>query len=135
LVWLFKIKNWNSTNQLWFGSISVRFCYFILKTENYIVFWGFFGLSNEFFSVRFFSIRFSLIYFLTKPIQFDFFNCRLMKPNRTKFFKNILISFFHDLIFSVIFFQFSQFNRFVNFFTHLYPYPSYSTGTILGNPS
>ena len=35
--------------------VSIRFGYFILKTENYIVFWGFFRLSNGFFLVWFIS--------------------------------------------------------------------------------
>jgi len=62
------------------------------------------------------SVQFSffgsvILYFLTKPVRLRFFGFRLMKSklNRTKYFfkySNLFIRFFHDLIFSVIFFGF-----------------------------
>jgi len=57
------IKTTGSNRQasVWFGfdSILVRFDYFILKTENYIVFLGFFDFLIGFFS-SVFLVRFNL---------------------------------------------------------------------------
>ena len=70
---------------------------------------GFFGLV--------FFVWFGLVWFISYLNQFgsiQFFYFWLMKPNQF-FLKNILIDFFHGSVFSVIFFLFSQFNRFVGF--------------------
>jgi len=67
----------NRLVSVWFGSVSVRFGYFILKTKNYIVFWGFFVISKGFgFGLARFFINFSLVWF---------FGFRLMKSNRSVF--------------------------------------------------
>jgi hypothetical protein len=87
----------------WLVLVSIRFDYFILKTKNYIVFWGFFVISNGF---DFDLAWFFLFGFLLISVQFGFLVSGLWNQNRTKpvSFLNILIrliDFFHGLIFLI----------------------------------
>ena len=99
---LFYIKNWNFIVRFWFCSVWFRFGSIILKTKIYIIFWVFFfyffnGLGFSlvlFFSVFFLYFQFSSVWF------FDF---RLMKSNRIKyFFKYSNRFFFIVRFFSII---------------------------------
>jgi hypothetical protein len=58
-------------------------------------------------------------------VRFFRFQTYKLKPNRTEpvgFFKILigLIGFFHGSVFLIIFFRFSRFNRFFDFFAHPY---------------
>jgi len=74
------LTNEMTSNMKW--SVSVRFSYFILKTENYIVFWVFLDFLMGFFGSVFF-VWFGLFLNLISSIRFDFFISDLW--NRTKF--------------------------------------------------
>jgi hypothetical protein len=50
----------------------------------------------------------------------QFFWFQVYKTEQVSFLK-ILIDFFHDSVFLVIFFYFFRFNQFFSFFTHIYP--------------
>ena len=102
-----------------------RFDLIFLDKNRFKPVWlSFFGLAQFFwfglvFSVQlcFGSVCFRFFLFGFSSVRFFWFRAYKTKtePNRSVFFK-ILVSFFHDSVFSIIFFQFSRFNQFFGFF-------------------
>jgi hypothetical protein len=96
---VFYVKNWNPIDRFWFVLVWL---FYSKNQKQHCFFWV--------FLVWFFSVWFSSIWF---------FSFKLTKPNRTKYFLNILIgliSFFHGSISQLFFFRFSWFNWFFSFF-------------------
>jgi hypothetical protein len=100
--------------------VSVRFGFLEQKPVQTGLTWFFwFGSATSVFSslTRFF--RFVSVFLGLGSIRFFRFQAYKTETEPVSFFK-ILISFFYGSVFSIIFFQFSRFNRFFDFFAHPY---------------
>jgi hypothetical protein len=88
-----------STN--WFSSVSVWFDYFILKTKNYIVLWGFFFVMSNGFGFGLSRFFFGSVINLCSVFWFQAYET---ETEPVGFFKYSNRVFFYSLVFSIIFF-------------------------------